>query len=66
MSDTRGSLPSTTTGLLRMVEVRDLDQVTEGPSNVGLRNKEVDTIKTMDPVGLMVRFSWDGWSLGDV
>lgn len=55
MSDTRGSLPSTTMGLLLMVKARDLDQATEGHSNVGPRDKQVDTIKTTGPVGLMVR-----------
>lgn len=55
MSDTRGSLPNTTTGLLLMAKARDLDQATEGHSNVGPRDKQVDTIKKMDPVGLMVR-----------
>lgn len=54
MSDTRGSLPNTTTGLLHMWKVRDLDQAIEGHNNVGLRDRQVDTVKTMDPVGLMV------------
>lgn len=55
MSDTRGSLPNTTTGLLLMVKARDLDQATEIHSNVGPRDRRVGTIKMMDPVGLMVR-----------
>lgn len=55
MSDTRGSLPNTTMGLLLIVKARDLDQATEGHSNVGHRDKQVDTVKMMDPVGLMVR-----------
>ncbi len=54
MSDTRGSLPNTTTGLLLMAKARDLDQATEGHSNVALQDRQVDTIKTMDRVGLMV------------
>ena len=58
MSDTRGSLPNTTMGLLLMGKVRDLDQGAEGPSNVGNRDKQVDTIKMTDPVGLMVCSSW--------
>lgn len=55
MSDTRGSLPSITTGLLVMVKSRDLDQATEGNSNVHPGDKQVDMIKMKDPVGLMVR-----------
>lgn len=55
MSDMRASLPSTTTGLLLTVKARDLDQATEDHSNAGSRDKQVDTIKTMDPVGSMVR-----------
>ena len=55
MSGMRGSSPNTTTGLLHIVKARDLDQATEGHSNVSPRDKEVDTIKKMDPVGLMVR-----------
>ena len=55
MSDTRGSLLNNTMGLLLMVKVRDLDQATGECSNVGLRDRQVDMIKTMDPVGLMVR-----------
>ena len=55
MSDTRGSLPNNTMGLLLMVKVRDLDQATGGRSNVGPRDRQVDMIKMMDPVGLMVR-----------
>ena len=54
MSDTRGSLPNNTMGLLLMVKVRDLDQATGERSNVGPRDRQVDMIKMMDPVGLMV------------
>lgn len=54
MSDMRGSLPNTTMGLLHMVKARDLDQATEGHRHVGPQDKQVDTIKRMDPVGLMV------------
>lgn len=55
MSDMPGSLPNTITELLLMAKARDLDQATEGHSNVGPQDKQVDTIKTMDRVGLMVR-----------
>ena len=41
-----------------MVKVRDLDQATEGHSNVGPRDRQVDTIKTTDPVGLTVGSPW--------
>lgn len=54
MSDTPGSLPNSTTGVLLMVKFQDLHQAIEGHSNVDPRDRRVDTIKTMDPVGLMV------------
>ena len=53
MSDTHGSLLNITTGLLLMLKARGPDQATEGHRNV--RPREVEgTIKTKDPVGLMV------------
>ena len=55
MSDTHGSLPNTTTGLLLMVEPQDLDRTTESHNNVVPRGKQADPIKTMDLAGLMVR-----------
>ena len=55
MSDTRGSLPNNTMSLLLMVKVRDLDQATGERSNVALRDRQVDMIKMMDPVGSTVR-----------
>ena len=55
MSDTRGSLPNTTTGLLLMVKLQDLDRITEGNHNVVPRGNQADTIKKMDLAGLMVR-----------
>lgn len=54
MSDTRGSLPNSTTGVLLMAKSQDLHQATEGHSSVDPQDRQVDTIKTMDPVGLMV------------
>ena len=56
MSDTRGSSPNTTTELWLMVKVQDLDQAIEGLSNVHPRDRQVGTMKMMDPVGLMVRY----------
>lgn len=55
MNATRGSLPSVIMGLLLMMKARDLDQATEDHSNVDPRGNQAGTIKTMDPVGLMVR-----------
>ena len=55
MSDTRGSLPSTTTGFLFMMKSQDLDPATEGHSNVHPRDKQVGMTKMKDLVGLMVR-----------
>lgn len=55
MSDTRGSLPNTTMGLLLMVKPQDLDRITEGNYNVVPRGNQADTIKKMDLAGLMVR-----------
>lgn len=54
MSNTRGSLLNTTTGLLLMVKPRDLDRIIEGHSNVVPQGKQADTIKKMDLAGSMV------------
>ena len=58
MSDTRGSLPNNTMGLLLMVKVQDLDQATGERSNEGPRDRQAAMSKMMDPVGSMVRSAW--------
>ena len=60
MSDTPGNLLNTTMGLLLMVKVQGLYQAIEGRSSAVPRDKQADTTKKMDPVGLTVlSFTFD-------
>ena len=54
MNDTPGNLLNTTTGLLLTVKVQGLYQAIGGRSSAVPQDKQADTTKRMDPVGLTV------------